>query len=89
MAVLLVKAPHTLLAYMAAAAPFGFLFVIWKSHHDMAATLDAADIVELKTGHGSTSSTLNGRATIMAIFGLFGIGFALEMGFILGHMTAR
>jgi hypothetical protein len=89
MSVLLVKAPHTVLAYLAMTTPLLFLFGIWKSYHDMAATLDAANIGELKTGHGSSSSSLNDRATIMAIFGLFGIGIALEMGFLLGHMSAR
>jgi hypothetical protein len=89
MAALLVKAPHTFLAYLAIPTPFLFLLVIWKSYHDMAATLDIANIGELKTGHGSSSSSLNDRATIMAICGLLGIGLALEMGFLLGHMSAH
>jgi hypothetical protein len=89
MATLLVKAPHTSLAYIAMTTPFLFLFVIWKSHHDMAATIDAAKIGEMKTGRGLSSSSLNDRASILAIFGLLGIGIALATGFQLGHMSVR
>jgi hypothetical protein len=89
MAALLVKTPHAFLTYIAMATPFLFLFGVWKSHYDMAATLDATNTGELKTGRGSNSISLNDRATIMATFGVFGIGIALLMGFLLGNMSGR
>ncbi len=88
-AALLLKAPHTFMAYLLVATPYTFLFGVWNGYHALSGALDAANVDGFKKDSGPGSASLRERAGILATFGLFGIAAAVCMGFILGRMTGH
>jgi len=89
MAVILLKAPHTFMTYLAISTPLVFLFGVWGAYRVLSSTLDTMNVGGLKTGESTASVSLHDRASIVAIFGLAGIALALSTGFLLGRMSAH